>query len=74
MPYECSVKLRKDRKEAADQNERSTVHLKNAEQAYLEIADLYHFHTIACDRRKKIKSIEEIHEEVLEYVKKEIDK
>ena len=74
MPYECSVKLRKERAEAADQNERSSVHLKNAEQAFLEVAELYHFHTIYFDRRKKIKTIEEIHDEIFEYVKKEIEK
>lgn len=74
MPYSCSIMLREGRTEAADQNERSTSHLKNAEKAYLEIAERYHFHTISCDRRKKIKSIEEISEEVLDYVKSQIGK
>lgn len=72
MPYECSIKLREARKEAPDQLERSATHLKHAEQAYLELADLYHFHIISCHHRKNIKTIEEIHEEVLEYVKKEL--
>ncbi len=69
MPYQCSIQLRQERGEAPDQNERSSLHLKHAEQAYLELAELYHFHTISCHVRKKIKTIEEISAEVTEYVK-----
>lgn len=68
MPYECSIQLRANRGESPDQNERSSLHLRHAEEAYLEIAKRYQFHTISCDHRKKIKSKEEIAKEILEYV------
>lgn len=72
MPYDCSMKLRKERGEAPDQLERSLVHIKHAEQAYLELANIYQFHTISCHYRKKVKSIEEISKEVLDYVKEHL--
>ncbi len=74
MPYRCSIELRESRMEAADQNERSVSHLKHAEQAYQELAEQYHFHTISCQKGKRIKTKDEIAEEVLSYVKQEIRK
>ena len=49
-------------------------HLKHAELAYLEIADLYEFQKIECNKGNDIKSIPEIHEEVYEFVKSELNK
>ena len=74
MPYQYSVLLRQKRGELPDQNEQSKTHLKHAEQAYLELAQLYHFHTISCNDKKRIKSIEDISKEIIEYVKGTIQK
>ncbi len=70
MPYECSCQLRDHRSEESDENERSSKHLKQAEMAYKEIAKLYSFETIKCGNSKKIKSIEEIYNDVVKSIKK----
>lgn len=71
MPFEQASKLRQNRisKEQLDQNESDEEHLKHAELAYLEIADLYEFSKIECNIGADIKSIPEIHEEVYALVK-----
>lgn len=68
MPYKYSRKLRNNRIEHADEHEKSEEHLKNAEEAYIQLKDLYNFKTIECIKGTTIKSIEEINEEVLSYV------
>lgn len=70
MPFECSLELKKNRIEELDQNERDKNHLLNAERAYLEVAEKYDFYTIECNEMKRIKSIEEINDEIYNYVKK----
>ena len=72
MPYEASLILKKSRglKEDMDQNEKDEHHLKNAEQAYIELAKEYNFHTIECAIGDNIKTIEAIHHEVYEIVKR----
>ncbi len=74
MPFEQATILRKSRTEKLDQNESDSEHLKHAELAYLEIADLYEFKKIECNKGNDIKSISEIHEEVYAYVKEELKK
>jgi dTMP kinase len=64
MPYQYAVELKKYRSELPDQHETSEEHLRNAEAAYLELADIYHWSVINCVADGKIKSREEIHEEV----------
>lgn len=70
MPFECSLELKKNRIEELDQNERDRNHLLNAEKAYLEVAEKYNFFTIECNEMKRIKSIEEINDEIYTQVKK----
>lgn len=72
MPFECSCKLKENRVEALDQNEKDSKHLKNAERAYKEISKIYSFEKISCGNKNKIKTIEEIHKEVIKVVKKYI--
>lgn len=74
MPYEEAMELKKNRPEKADQHESSPEHLKHAENAYLELAQTYKWKTIECVNQVGIKTIPEIHEEVLDYVLKEIQK
>lgn len=66
MPYENSLDLKKNREEL-DQHEMDEDHLRNAENAYLEISEIYNFHTIPCVD-EKIKSVNQISDEVFEYV------
>ena len=68
MPYEFSKKLQNNRKEL-DEHEKSLENITNAEAAYLEMAQLYGFVTIECIKDKKLRTIEEISEEVYNVVK-----
>ena len=74
MPYEVSCILKKDRLEKMDQHESSKEHLLMAENAYKEIADIYHFKTIECNIGDKPKKIEEINEELFNYTYKKLSK
>lgn len=68
MPFECSLELKKNREEELDQNEKDKNHLINAENAYKEVAKKYDFYTIECNEGSKIKTIEEINEDLYNYV------
>ena len=73
MPYENAKILRENRKEKADGHENDANHLKNAEKAYLELAKKYDFITIDCTRDDKIRTIEDINDELYEKVRKIIN-
>lgn len=68
MPYEQASILKQNREEPLDAAERDEQHLKSAEAAYLELADKYNFKTFECVNNSEIKSIEEIHEELMDYL------
>ena len=64
-----AAELKKGRHESPDQHESSELHLKNAENAYLELADIHHYETIKCvDRKNNLRPIEEIHEEIYKII------
>ena len=69
MPVSIAEKLKANRKEKADGHEKDINHLKNAEQAYLELAQKYKFETIECFENENPKSIAEISELVYKKVK-----
>ncbi len=69
MPVLIAEKLKANRKEKADGHEKDINHLKNAEQAYLELAQKYKFETIECFENENPKSIAEISELVYKKVK-----
>lgn len=69
MPYQYAVELKKNRLEL-DQHETSEEHLRNAENTYLELAELYNFSKVDCVKNNQLRTIEEIHEEVYSLVKK----
>ena len=68
MPFEQSVILKQNREEAPDEHEKDAKHLKSAEAAYIELAQKYNFKTIECAESGKIKTIEQIHEELMKYL------
>ena len=68
MPYEYACTLKKNRTNL-DEHEKSKEHLKNAEEAYVELSELYNWDTIECVEDGKIKSIESINEEIYEKLK-----
>lgn len=70
LPYEYSCELKRNRKELPDEAESDSNYLKRGENAYLELADIYNYDIINCVRDNKIRTIEDINEEVYKKVKK----
>lgn len=74
MPYEKTVELKRGRAEKPDQVESSPIYLKNAERAYLELADLHDYKKVSCvDKKGKLRDIEDIQEEVFNIVSNELN-
>lgn len=74
MPYKASIELRKGRT-ATDGNESSPTHMKKAEENYLYICKKYRWSYINCLNGKykdikSIRTIEDIHEEVIKITDK----
>ena len=67
MPYLKSLELSHERANL-DEVEKSPEHLKNAEQTYIELSELYHWDTIECMDGDRLKTREEIQEEILKHV------
>ena len=71
LPYKLSKMLQNNREEL-DEHENSMENLINAENAYLEMVDIYDFHKIECSNNDTIRTIDEISAEILEFVKKQL--
>ena len=68
MPYEYSLELKKNR-EFLDEHEKSPEHLKLAEEAYIELSELYNWDRIECVKGTTIRTVEDINEDIMELVK-----
>lgn len=68
MPYEYSCELKKNR-EVLDEHEKAPEHLKMAEEAYIELSQLYNWQRVECVKDEKVRTIEDIGEEVYNLVK-----
>ena len=69
MPYEASLTLKAGRAEALDEHERNKDHLIKAETAYVELAKKYDFYTIECTGENGIRTIQDISNQLYDYVK-----
>lgn len=67
MPYEYSKSLQTNRVEL-DEHELSEDNLRHAENAYLEMVDLYDFIKIDCIDNSNIRSIEDINNEIYSHI------
>lgn len=72
MPYQYTIELRNKRAEAADGAESDVEHLKNAEATYSLMAEKYNYNIIHCVKDEKIRTIEDINDEVYKLVKKKL--
>ena len=72
MPYQYTIELRNKREEEADGAEKDVEHLKNAEATYSLMAEKYNYNIIYCVKDDKIRTIEEIHEDVYKMVKEKL--
>lgn len=68
MPYEQSLELKKNR-EFLDEHEKSPEHLKQAEEAYIELSELYNWDRIECVKGNTIRTVEDINEEIVNIIK-----
>ena len=67
VPLENTLELRKNRK-SIDEHEKSPEYLKRAEESYLELSELYNWDKIECVKDGKLRSIEDINEEILKLI------
>lgn len=68
MPTEKAQILKEGREEAADGHEKDIDHLKHAEESYVELAKRYNMHEVKCVHEDIIRSIDDINDEVYNYV------
>ena len=73
MPYQYTIELRNKRMEAADGAESDIEHLKNAEATYSLMAEKYNYNIIHCVSDDRIRSIEDINDDVYKLVKKKLN-
>ena len=72
VPWEYSCKLRENRKETPDQLESDEEHLKQAENAYLELASVYKWTTVECIEDGELLSILSISDKVYDVMKEQL--
>ena len=68
VPYIFAKQLQKNRSDI-DDNEKDENFLKNAEKAYIELSELYNWDKVECELNKKLKTIEEIQQEIISIIK-----
>lgn len=78
MPTEVAVELMREREnkfthtETKDIHERDTQHLRDSYNAAVDLVDEYDWQEIKCVENERLKTIDEIHEEIWDVVKKYI--
>lgn len=78
MPPEVSLELMKDRENKftheskKDIHERDKNHIIDSFNTACSVADSYNWYTIECVKNGKIRTIEDIHEEIFEEIKKKL--
>ena len=73
MPSEFAKILKAGREEKPDELEKDEKYMKNVEKAYLEVAKLLDYKVINCVKDQKIRSIEDINDELFNYVLSKIN-
>lgn len=65
MPPDKAKALRVEREEKLDEHEANDDHLLRAEASYLDMAQRYDFKIVNCLKDDKVRTIEDIHEEIV---------
>lgn len=73
MPYQYTIELRNKRGEVADEVEKNVEYLRNAEQTYSMMAKKFNYDIVYCVKDDKIRTIEDINEDVYNIVKNELN-
>ena len=69
VPYEKTLELLKNRK-SIDEHEKSPEYLKNIEESYIELSELYNWDRIECIKDNKLRTVEDINNEIIKLVEK----
>ena len=69
VPYEYTKVL--SEKRDLDEHERDEEYLKQTEEAYIELSELYNWEKIECVKNNELRTIEDINNEIIELIKKE---
>lgn len=72
MPYQYTVELRNKRGEAPDEVEKDIEYLHNAEETYSMMAEKYNYDIVHCVKDERIRTIEEISDDVYNLVKNKL--
>lgn len=65
VPYKKVVELKTYRNSTTNSKDSNPIHLRNAENCYLELADLHNYVKIDCvDKKGKLRDIEQINDEI----------
>lgn len=67
VPYKLSKELQKSR-DFLDQHEKSEEYLISTEKTYMELASLYNWKVVDCAVDNKLRSIEDINQEILKII------
>jgi len=68
MPFEKGIELKNNMNVQKDEVEKDHSYLKNSEEAYLQLVELYNWKKIDCVKNNKIRTPEDIHEEVHSFI------
>lgn len=71
MPLEYSIELRKNR-ETIDEHEKDEEYLRQSEECYIELSELYNWSKIECIKDNKIRTIEDINNEIYDIIKAKV--
>ena len=72
MPYQYTIELRNKRGEAPDEVEKDVNYLHNAEETYSMMAEKYNYDIVHCVKDERIRTIEEISDDVYSLVKNKL--
>ena len=67
VPAEKTIELLKNR-EIIDEHEKSPEYLKNVEESYIELSELYNWDRIECIRNNKLRSVFDINDEIIKLI------
>ena len=67
VPYDFSKELKKNRT-VTDAIENSETNMKDAESAYIELSELYNWNRVECVKENKLRTIEDISNEIYDIV------
>ncbi len=68
VPFENTKILRQERI-IVDEVENNEIHLRKSEECYIELSELYNWKKIDCYKDNNLRTIEDIHQEIMEIVK-----